>query len=80
MNAKTLKIKKNFYYPDAERRAPDGRLSLENGSFMLPLHQGKNEVVLAMFAATRDKKDALTRYGWGAEMRFDDPKGIGLEK
>ena len=80
VNGKPVTQGKNFYYPDAERRAPDGRLSLENGSFTLPLHQGKNEVVLAMFAATRDKKDAHTRYGWGVEMRFDDPKGIGLEK
>ncbi len=71
---------KNFYYPDAERRAPDGRMSLENGSFPLPLHQGKNEVVIAMYAATRDASHTITRYGWGVEMRFDDPKGIGLEK
>ena len=80
VNGKPVTQGKNFYYPDAERRAPDGRLSLENGSFTLPLRKGKNEVVLAMYTATRDTDHTVTRYGWGVAMRFDDPKGIGLEK
>ena len=80
VNGKPVTQGKNFYYPDAERRAPDGRMSLENGSFTLPLEKGKNEVVLAMYTATHDAEHTVTRYGWGVEMRFEDPKGIGLEK
>jgi hypothetical protein len=48
---------------------PDGRLSLENGAFDLPLQKGRNEVVVAL---------ANNFYGWGLEMRMDNLKGIKL--
>ncbi len=71
---------KNFYYPDAERRSPDGRLSLENGSFDLPLHKGSNEIAIALYASVRDNRKSRTRYGWGMIMRLDTLTGIHLPR
>lgn len=71
---------KNFYDPEWERREPDGRLALDNGSFMLPLRKGRNEVVVALFASGHDNPQTPNRYGWGLEMRYDDPRGLSLGK
>lgn len=70
---------KNFYYPESERRAPDGRLSLENGSFPVQLHAGENEVVLALYESAHDNDTTVNFYGWGAEMRFADSAGLTLK-
>jgi hypothetical protein len=58
---------KNLYQPPTARKPPDGRCSLENGSLMLPLVKGPNEVVVAV---------ANNFYGWGLMMRLDDVHGI----
>jgi hypothetical protein len=50
----------NFYYPESERRAPDGRLSLENGSFNVPLKASQNEVVLALYESAQDSAHTAT--------------------
>jgi hypothetical protein len=60
---------KNLYQPPAARKAPDGRCSLENGTFSLPLKQGKNEIVAAV---------ANNFYGWAMIMRLDDAKDVIL--
>lgn len=59
---------KNLYNVKGGRKAPDGRLSLRNGSFDLPLHKGTNEVVVAIDANTPDMRG---RYGWGFVTRMD---------
>jgi hypothetical protein len=70
---------KNFYDPESERRRPDGRLSLENGSFPIPLHHGRNEVMIALYSSVHDNARNRTSYGWGLAMRCEDPRGLTLE-
>jgi hypothetical protein len=69
VNGKQVFADKNLYQPPTARKTPDGRLSLENGSFDLPLDKGKNEIVIAL---------ANNFYGWGIEMRLDDLKGVKI--
>ena len=64
---------KNLYNVKGGRKAPDGRLSLENDGFDLPLHKGANEIVVAINGNTPDMKG---RYGWGFIMRMDQAEGI----
>ena len=71
---------KNFYNAEHERRSPDGRLSLENGSFNVPLRKGKNEIVIALFPSINDNPEKPNRYGWAVEMRYDDPNGLSTPK
>ena len=71
---------KNFYYPESERRSPDGRLSLQNGSFSIPLHTGHNEIVIALYSSVHDDARSRTTYGWGLAMRFDDMRGLTLQR
>ena len=51
------------------RKAPDGRLSLENCSLMLPLKAGDNELAVALVD---------NFYCWGIKMRLDDVKDLVL--
>lgn len=69
VNGKQVFADKNLYQPPSARKVPDGRLSLENGSFDLPLRKGKNEIAIAL---------ANDFYGWGIEMRLDDIKGVKI--
>lgn len=69
VNGKQVYADKNLYQPPTARKTPDGRLSLENGSFDLPLQKGKNEIAVAL---------ANNFYGWGLEMRLDDLKGVRI--
>lgn len=66
---------KNLYYPSASRRRPDGTLSLLNGSFDLPLHKGKNVIAVAL---SNRFPGSVGHWGWGLEMRLDNPVGITL--
>jgi len=59
----------NLYQPPTARKPPDGRLSLENGSFELPLQDGDNEVAIAV---------ANNFFGWGLMLRLDDVTGVKL--
>ena len=80
VNGKFLTTGKNFYDPESERRDPDGRLSLKNGSFDVPLVAGKNEIAIALYASVHDDFHARTRYGWGAMMRFTDFFGLSFSQ
>jgi len=80
VNGQFVSSAKNFYYPSAERRNPDGRLSFENGSFDLPLRHGTNEIVISAFNSIHDDPTKLNRYGWGLGMRFDSVAGVHFEK
>jgi len=71
-----LPPEKSFY--DSERRAPDGRLSLENGSFSIPLHRGRNEIVIALYDSIHESASSRTLYGWGLAMRYDDMRSLTL--
>jgi hypothetical protein len=59
----------NDYRKPELRKMPDGRLSLENGAFTLPLRAGDNEVVVAV---------ANAFFGWGLMLRLDDAAGVTL--
>jgi hypothetical protein len=69
VNGKLVFADKNLYQPPEARKTPDGRLSLQNGSFTLPLKAGNNELAVAV---------VNNFYGWGLEMRFADLKGLRL--
>jgi hypothetical protein len=69
VNGKQVFADKNLYQPPTARKTPDGRLSLENGGFDLPLNKGKNEIAVAL---------ANNFYGWGLELRLDDLKGVKI--
>lgn len=76
VNGKAVFSGKNLYNVPGGRQAPDGRLSLENGGFDLPLHKGRNEVVMAIDANSPDMRG---RYGWGFKMKLDDAEGVVVE-
>ena len=64
---------KNLYNKKGGRKVPDGRLSLENDGFDLPLHKGANEIVVAIDGNTPDMRG---RYGCVFFMRMDQAGGI----
>ena len=74
-NGKPVFADKNLYYPSASRKRPGGTLSLLNGSFDLPLHKGKNMIEVAL---SNRFPGSVGHWGWGLEMRLDDPVGIIL--
>ncbi len=69
VNGQLVFADKNLFQPPEARKTPDGRLSLENGSLMVPLKAGDNELAVAV---------VNNFYGWGLEMRFDDLKDLRL--
>ncbi len=78
VNGKLVTQEKNFYEPDDERRAPDGRLSIENGSFRIPLQKGSNQITLVLYSAVHDDRTTVNYYGWGAILRFQNTQGLQL--
>jgi hypothetical protein len=67
VNGKLVFTDKNLFQPPAARKTPDGRCSLDNGSFQLPLNAGDNEVAIAV---------ASDFYGWAVILRPDDITGL----
>ncbi len=70
MNGKLVYADKNLFEQEGARQTPDGRCSLENGAFALPLEAGDNEVAVAI---------ANNFFGWGLMLRLADPEGVHLE-
>ena len=60
---------KNVFDLKSVMKAPAGRCSLENGSFLLPLKAGDNEIAVAV---------ANNFYGWGLIMRLEDAEGVSM--
>ncbi|HKA01906.1 MAG TPA: hypothetical protein VKE70_35590 [Candidatus Solibacter sp.] len=69
VNGKPVYSGKNLFDVEGERKFPDGRCSLENGTFTLPLEAGDNEVAVAI---------ANNFFGWGLMLRLADPEGVHL--
>lgn len=69
VNGKLVYADKNLFDQESARKAPDGRCSLENGAFTLPLEAGDNEVAVAI---------ANNFFGWGLMLRLADPEGVHL--
>ena len=72
-NGKLVFSGKNLYNVKGGRKAPDGRLSLENDSFDLSLHKGANEIIVAIDDNTPDMRG---HYGWGFIMRMDQAADV----
>jgi hypothetical protein len=69
VNGKLVYADKNLFDSERSRKAPDGRCSLENGTFTLPLDAGNNEVAVAL---------ANDFFGWGLMVRLADSDGVHL--
>ena len=71
VNGQRVYADKNLFQPPDARKPPEGRLSLQNGSFELPLNAGENEIDVAL---------ANNFYGWGLMLRLDDLDGVRLAR
>ena len=70
INQRYLYADKNLYgSPGA--KYPDGRCSLENTAFELPLNEGDNEVLIGL---------SNDFYGWGIIARLDRLEGLTIEE
>jgi hypothetical protein len=56
-------------------KTPDGRLSLDNGAFNLPLKKGKNEIDVLL---DDNFGGGVQHFGWGLMMRLPNLDGIQL--
>lgn len=54
-------------------QAAGQRISLENGTFRLPLNQGENEIAIAL---DDNLPGNAQHFGWGVEVKLDDMAGI----
>lgn len=70
INGKLLYVDKNWYLHPI-RKEPDGRCSIENTSFNLPLIAGDNELLIGV---------GNDFYGWGLVARLDSLEGLTIEK
>ncbi len=53
--------------------AADERISLENGSFDLPLKRGRNDIAVAL---DDNLPGNMQHFGWGMELKLRDSTGI----
>ena len=68
INQRPVYVDKNIYYLNM-RKSPNGRISLENCSFQVPLVKGENELLIAV---------ANDFYGWGIMARLENLEGISF--
>ncbi|MEO6455298.1 MAG: hypothetical protein ABIN97_14555 [Ginsengibacter sp.] len=68
INQRPVYVDKNIYYQNM-RKSPNGRISLDNCSFQLPLVKGDNQLLIAV---------ANDFYGWGIMARLENLDGIEL--
>ena len=70
VNKKPVYVDKNIYYMNM-RKSPDGRISIDNCSFQIPLVHGDNELLIAV---------SNDFYGWGIMARLESLNGIEVLK
>lgn len=70
VNGKPVFADKNVFDLESQRKYPDGRCSLDNASFEVPLEAGDNEVAVAL---------ANNFFGWGLMMRLADGDSARVE-
>jgi hypothetical protein len=68
VNQKPVYVDKDNYILNM-RKSPNGRISLDNCSFQLPLLKGENELLIGV---------ANDFYGWGLMARFENLDGIEI--
>ena len=69
INQKLLYVDKNIYTQNM-RKSPNGRISIDNCEFRLPLQKGDNELLIAV---------ANDFYGWAIMARLETLDGITIE-
>jgi hypothetical protein len=74
-NGKLIFANKNLYGIPSASKTPDGRLSLDNGAFDLPLRRGKNEVVVLI---DDNMGGGAQHFGWGMQMKLTDSEGVNF--
>lgn len=78
VNGRQVFSGRNFYYGlDADRRPPDGRLSLRNATVPIALRQGRNEIVVAV---NDFFPGSAIHAGWGLALQMHDLDGIALDE
>jgi hypothetical protein len=75
VNGELVYADKNLYGVPGASKASDGRLSLENGAFNLPLKKGKNEIDVLL---DDNFGGGVQHFGWGLMMRLPDLDGVQL--
>jgi hypothetical protein len=70
INQRTAYVDKNLYL-QGMRKTPDGRCSVQNSSFTIPLKAGENELLIGV---------ANDFYGWGIIARLESLEGIEISK
>ncbi|GLQ47804.1 hypothetical protein GCM10007862_28550 [Dyella lipolytica] len=73
VNGELVYADKNLYGVPGASKTPDGRLSLDNGAFNLPLKQGRNEIDVLLDDSFGG---GVQHFGWGLMMRFPNTDGI----
>jgi hypothetical protein len=68
VNQKPVYLDKNLYLQNM-RKSPNGRISIDNCLFQIPLVKGENELLIAV---------ANDFYGWGIIARLENLDGIEL--
>lgn len=72
VNGKLVFADRNLYGLPAAKVA-GGRISLDNGSFRLPLRKGRNEIAIAL----DDNLPGNTQhFGWGMQFKLKDSSGV----
>jgi len=70
VNDRLIKVdKNNFGFPAT--KVPNGRLSIENSTVMLPLKEGDNVLMVALGG---------NFFSWGLVARLDDMDGLVIER
>lgn len=77
VNGKLVYADKNLYGIPGASKKPDGRLSLENGAFDLPLAKGPNDVAVML---DDNMGGGAQHFGWGLMLRLADTNGVVLPK
>ncbi|WP_345246870.1 hypothetical protein [Nibrella saemangeumensis] len=67
VNGQPVFVDKNLYRSSAGRKNPDGRCSIDNSSFVVPLKAGDNELLIGI---------ANDFYGWGLVARLESLEDI----
>lgn len=75
VNGERVYADKNLYGVPGASKTPDGRLSLENGAFDLPLKKGRNEIDVLL---DDNFGGGVQHFGWGLMMRLPDLDGVRL--
>lgn len=75
VNGKLVYADKNLYGVAGASKTPDGRLSLDNGAFDLPLKKGRNEIDVLL---DDNFGGGVQHFGWGLMMRFPNLDGVQL--